>query len=105
MHIWQSLQLNDFMESVGRDWAVIVGAAISYLLCGMPRLVVLQARLKRLLKNRSSVFQAAVEFAVIVVIGWAIVHYLVAPINTQSAFTSGLSWYSLLNGVLKGRHS
>jgi hypothetical protein len=105
MHMWQNFQLNDFMESVGRDWAVIVGAAISYLLCGMPRLVVLQTRLKRFLRNRSAVFQAAIEFAVIVAIGWAIVHYLVVPKNTQSAFTSGLSWYSLLNGVLSGRRS
>lgn len=66
--------LNSFLDSMGLNWAVVVGAAISYLLCGMPRLKMLQAKLQLLLKEKSSNFQASVEFAVVVAIGWAAVH-------------------------------
>jgi hypothetical protein len=100
-----NVALNSFLDNLGLDWAVLVGAAISYLLCGMPRLKVLQSKLQPFMQERSSNFQASVEFAVVVGIGWAVVNYLMAPQNPQAAFAGGLSWYSLLNGVFHGRRA
>lgn len=103
--MFHNVALNSFLDSLGLDWAVLVDAAISYLLCGMPRLKVLQSKLQPFMQEKSSHFQASVEFAVVVAIGWAAVHYLMRPENSQAAFAGGLSWYSLLNGVFHGRRA
>jgi hypothetical protein len=94
--------LNSFFDNLGQNLAVLIGAAISYLLCGMPRLKLLHSKVRPLMKKKSARFQAGVEFAIVVAIGWFAVHYLMNPEGRQAAFTAGLCWYSLLNGLFHG---
>jgi hypothetical protein len=76
----------------------IAGVAISYLWLRMPRVPGMQRTLTSLTGWTSKTALARLEFVVVLVIGSIVVHELVVSDDARLAFTSGLSWYTLVGG-------